>query len=197
MIAVDTNILVYAHRRDSPWHDSARKVISDLVATRAAWAIPSICVYELYATITRPRYYRPPSTVTQAVAQIDAWLECPTLTLLGEDAGTWHLVRDLAAAARIEGLAVQDARVVAACLRHGVSELWTHDRDFSRFPSLRTRNPLVDIQPTRAGEKRASYGEPTAASSSRSTSAAGTRRSSPSTRIRSATRSARGKTPRS
>jgi hypothetical protein len=28
------------------------------------------------------------------------------------------------------------------CKVHGVTELWTADRDFSRFPGLRKRNPL-------------------------------------------------------
>lgn len=36
-----------------------------------------------------------------------------------------------------------DARVAALCLRHGVRELRTADRDFSLFPALRVRNPLV------------------------------------------------------
>jgi predicted nucleic acid-binding protein len=38
---------------------------------------------------------------------------------------------------------VHDARIAALCLQHGVRELWSADRDFNRFPALRTRNPLV------------------------------------------------------
>jgi predicted nucleic acid-binding protein len=44
---------------------------------------------------------------------------------------------------RIAGPRVHDARIAALCLAHGVRELWTADRDFSRFPSLATSNPLA------------------------------------------------------
>lgn len=35
-------------------------------------------------------------------------------------------------------------RVVALCRLHGITELWTADRDFARFPGLTVRNPLVE-----------------------------------------------------
>lgn len=41
------------------------------------------------------------------------------------------------------GAMVHDGRIAALCLHHGVSELWTADRDFSRFATLAVRNPLV------------------------------------------------------
>lgn len=43
----------------------------------------------------------------------------------------------------VVGPRVREARVAALCLHHGVREPWTADRDFGRFPSLSTRNPLV------------------------------------------------------
>jgi predicted nucleic acid-binding protein len=43
----------------------------------------------------------------------------------------------------VVGNKVHDARVAAICLGHGVRELWSADRDFSYFPDVRTRNPLV------------------------------------------------------
>ena len=39
MIAVDTNILVYAHRTDSEWHDRAASRLRGLAEGRAAWAL--------------------------------------------------------------------------------------------------------------------------------------------------------------
>jgi predicted nucleic acid-binding protein len=70
-------------------------------------------------------------------------MESPTLSLVGEDGGHWVTLRAQLEAGRIAGARVHDARVAALCLRNGVSELLTADRDFSRFPELRTRNPLV------------------------------------------------------
>jgi uncharacterized protein len=156
VIAIDTQLLVYAHRQDSPWHRPARDRISELADTGARWAIPLHCLVEFYAVVTRA-VYRPPSTTAQALHQIECWLESPTLAVLSEDRQTWAFVHDLANAAAIAGPRIYDARIAAVCLQHGVSELWTHDRDLSRFPTLRVRNPLIEIPPTRAGEARGRY----------------------------------------
>ena len=159
MIAIDTQILVYAHRSDSPWHDVARERIAELAASGARWAIPLHCLVEFYALVTNPRLFKPPaaSTSDQAIDQIDAWLEAPTLSVLGDDAASWPIVRDLLGLGRIAGGGAHDARIAAVCIQHGVSELWTNDRDFLKFPVLRVRNPLVDIAPSRAEEPRGRY----------------------------------------
>jgi uncharacterized protein len=143
MIAVDTNILVHAHRRDSPFHAAARQAISELAEGKVAWSIPWPCLHEFYGIVTHPRIYAPPSTPAQAIAQIDSWLESPTLQLLGENELYWNELRDLLAKAKVQGPLVHDARIAALCLSHGVHELWSADRDFSRFPRLPLHNPLV------------------------------------------------------
>ena len=81
MIAIDTNVLVYAHREDSEWHSQASASVRTLATGRVLWGLP--------------------------------------------------------------GPMVHDAKVAALCLTHGVTEFWTADRDFSRFPSLPVRNPLL------------------------------------------------------
>lgn len=143
MIAVDTNILVYAHRADSEWHEAARAAVTGLAEGRAAWAMAWPCIHEFLAIVTHPRIYRPPSPLGRAIDQLDAWFESPTLVRLGEDEGYWDVLRRNLNDGRISGPQVHDARIAALCLSHGVHELWTHDRDFSRFPSLTVRNPLV------------------------------------------------------
>jgi predicted nucleic acid-binding protein len=67
----------------------------------------------------------------------------PVLRLLGEGPGYWEHLRSLVVAGTVSGPQVHDARIAALCIQHRVSCLWTADRDFSRFPSLPTRNPLV------------------------------------------------------
>ena len=143
MIAVDTNILVYAHRADSTWHPHAAREIARLAEGRAAWAIPWPCIHEFLAIVTHPRLYRPPTPVALAIEQVEAWLDSPSLTLIGEAAGYWQRLRSLLEAGRIDGPRVHDARVAGLCLLHGVRELWSCDRDFSRFPELNVTNPLV------------------------------------------------------
>jgi toxin-antitoxin system PIN domain toxin len=143
VIAVDTNILVYAHRRDSRWHVPAIQTLELLATGRDAWAIPWPCVHEFYAIATHPRIYAPPSTPAQAMAQLRAWRESPSLTLLAEDDAYWPVLESMIERTRLTGPAIHDARIAALCLRHGAHELLTADRDFSRFPALTTRNPLI------------------------------------------------------
>jgi uncharacterized protein len=69
---------------------------------------------------------------------VNAWLEAPNLTLLAKST-----LRSLLAAGRIAGAQVHDARVAALCRQHGVRELWSADRDFSRFTGLSVMNPLL------------------------------------------------------
>jgi hypothetical protein len=143
VIAVDTNILVYAHREDSDWHAAAAQCVRRLAEGRAAWAIPWPCIHEFLAIVTHPRIYVPPSPTEVAIAQVEAWLESPSLVLLSESAGHWAQLREAIEGGRIAGPQVHDARIAALCLHHGVQELWSADRDFGRFPQVMVRNPLV------------------------------------------------------
>jgi len=143
VIAVDTNLLVYAHREDSPFHERASDCLAVLAQGRAAWAIPWPCLHEFIAIVTHPKVYRPPSPLAAALDQVEAWLESPTLLLLGESAGYWPQLRSLLVSGRVAGPLVHDARIAALALEHGVRELWSADRDLGRFAPLKVRNPLV------------------------------------------------------
>ncbi len=145
MIAVDTNLLVYAHRRDAEFHDAASRTIKELAEGRSAWAIPWPCVHEFFAICTHPKIYGPPSSRSQAIAQLEAWLAAPSLSMLGETAGYWEQLKNSLNVGKVTGSMVHDARIAALCHAHGVRELWSADRDFGRFSSLMTvRNPLTD-----------------------------------------------------
>jgi len=143
MIAVDTNLLVYAHREDSPWHEPAATRVAELAEGAAPWAIPVACLHEFLAIVTHPRIYRPPTPLAVALDQVEAWRESPSLVMLTETDGYWPVLRRVLERSKAAGPTIHDARVATLCLHHGVRELWTADRDFSRFPDLKTRNPLV------------------------------------------------------
>lgn len=146
MIAVDTNILVHAHRADSAWHGVAARRLRELAEGSATWAVPWPCLHEFLSVVTHPRIFAPPSTAQQAAHQVNAWLESPTVVLLHESPDYWTLLEKQLARGRIAGPRVHDARIATLCLLHGVRELWTADRDFGAFPELVTRHPLVDLQ---------------------------------------------------
>ena len=143
MIAVDTNILVYAHRRDSEWHERAYEALAELAEGSAPWGVAWPCFHEFLAIVTHPGIYKPATPLPKALEQVEIWLESPSIRILGELKGHWQELRNILSAGRIVGGAVHDARVAAICREHGVQEIWSADRDFSRVKGLTVRNPLV------------------------------------------------------
>jgi len=144
VIAVDTNLLIYAHRAEFPDHDRALEIVRGLATSSIGWGIPWPCLGEFASVVTNPRTFGRPSTIEEAVIQLDVWVHAPAVRLLGERVDTWFHLRELLIESRVTRSGVHDARIAAICLDHGVSELWTADRDFSKFPRLRTRNPLAE-----------------------------------------------------
>jgi len=144
VIAIDTNILVYAHRVDSEWHSVAVEKLTELAQGRSPWAIPWPCVHEFYSIVTHPKIFTPPTPRETALDTLEAWQESPTLVLLSETPGYWRLLKSLVTGSKIAGPQVHDARIAALCLHHGVRELWSADRDFSRYAGLTVRNPVVN-----------------------------------------------------
>ncbi len=143
MIAVDTNLLVFAHREDAPWHEEALRRLTDLAEGTAPWAIPWPCCHEFLAIVTHPRIYVPPTPLRIALDALAVWLGASTCRPIGEGPGYFDALVRSAVDGRVAGPVIHDARIAAICLHHGVEELWTLDRDFSRFPALRTKNPLA------------------------------------------------------
>ncbi len=143
MIAVDTNILVYAHREDSEWHKEALSALIELSEGTQRWAIPWPCIHEFVAITTHPAIYSPPSPLETALAAIDNWLNSPTCHPIAEGPDYFSLLTDLSKSAKTKGPMIHDIRIAAICLHNGVKELWTADRDFSRCKELKTLNPLI------------------------------------------------------
>jgi uncharacterized protein len=144
VIAVDTNVLVYAHREDSEFHSIAARSLRVLAEGKGIWALPWPCLHEFFSIVTHPRIFAPPTPLKAAIEQIDAWMESPTVALLSETGSHWTELRTLLVSGKVTGPRVHDARVAAICLQHGVRQLWSSDRDFGRFPSLTVVNPLAE-----------------------------------------------------
>jgi predicted nucleic acid-binding protein len=61
LIAVDTNVLVYAHREGLPKHRAARQRLLEVAEGRARWAIPVFCLGEYLRVVMHPRVFDPPT----------------------------------------------------------------------------------------------------------------------------------------
>jgi toxin-antitoxin system PIN domain toxin len=143
MIAVDSNILVYSVREDSAWHRPALACVRLLAEGSNAWAVAWPSIHEFLAVVTHPRIYRPPTPLADAILQVDYWMESPCLRLIGEAPGYWDHLKSTLTTGKSAGPLVHDARVAAICRASGVREIWTADRDYSRFAGIPARNPLV------------------------------------------------------
>ncbi len=143
MIAIDTNILVYAHRKDSEWHAPAKAALDSLFRGGESWAIPWPCLHEFYSVCTHPKIYSPPTPYSKLLKMFADWNQQKHLRFLHEGPGYMDKLTQVVENAHVVGPRIHDARIAGICLNHGVSELWTADRDFSSFPDLKTRNPLI------------------------------------------------------
>ena len=143
LIAVDTNVLIYAHRSDGPNHLAALDALNGLASRGHRWAIPWPCVHEFLAVCTGPAFGNSRTPLGEALQVLETWLSHPTCVTLGESERHFSTLAALCKRAGIQGGTVHDARIAALCIDHGVEELWTCDRDFSRFPDLPVRNPMI------------------------------------------------------
>lgn len=143
MIALDTNLLVYANRRDLDWHDAAFEAVAGALMGTERVGLCWPVVHEFIAVVTNPRLFIDPTPLDVCLSQVDHWMTSPVATPLRETSGHLATLRRLTVRARVVGGGIHDARIAALCLDNGVRELWTADRDFTRFPELVVRNPLV------------------------------------------------------
>ena len=143
MIAVDTNLLVYAHRRESRVHEEAAALLRALAEGSDLWAIPWPCCYEFLSVVTNWRIWKEDATTPErAWRQVNAWATSPSNLLIGETEHFLEILGGFIRRPRVVGGVVHDARVAAICVAHGAELLLTRDRDFSLFPELPTRDPI-------------------------------------------------------
>lgn len=143
MIALDTNILVYARRQETPHHLKARELLEGFAEGRQPWALAWPCVYEFLRVITHPRVFDPPTELAPALADLESLLDSPSLVMLGEGPAHLGFLRQAVMSGRTTGNLIHDAHIVALLLENGVREIWTADRDFARFSGLRVVDPFA------------------------------------------------------
>lgn len=143
MIAVDTNVLIYAHRRETRMGEAAHALMTELAEGDRAWAIPWPCCYEFLSVTTNRRIWKDNATPpAHAWHQFQAWAASPSSRMIGETEDFEAVLGRFVQRPHVVGGVVHDARIAALCVAHGAEELLTRDRDFSLFPELRTRDPF-------------------------------------------------------
>jgi toxin-antitoxin system PIN domain toxin len=142
--AVDTNILVYAEITSSKHHQRARQLLTELAEGAAAWAIPWPCIYEFLRVVSHSRVFHPPVPPEVTLRDISSLLASPSLVLLSETSHHHELLNQVIQQSAVSGNLIHDAHIVALCLEHGITELLTGDRDFTRFKGMGFTDPFAE-----------------------------------------------------
>ena len=142
MIAIDTNLLIYAHRAGMAEHGAARRAIRAAAAAPLGWGITLPSIAEFWSVVTHPASTGGPSTPQQAQAFLRALMvEAGAKVWLAHD-GFWERLARLAADLRVQGSRIFDLQIALTAFENGASEIWTHDRSFVVFPGLLVHDPL-------------------------------------------------------
>lgn len=152
MVAIDTNVLIDAHRRETRWHQAAASELIRRTESGELFAIPVFCVSEFVRVVTHRRVFRPASPVAEAFGFLEEILSSPGCLVLCPGPRFTTLLRETVERADARGNLVFDAQIAALCREHGVSTIITRDQDFYRFEPLRVRllDTAVSAKPREA-----------------------------------------------
>ena len=137
MIAVDTNVLIYAHRAEMELHGTAKEQLVTLAEGDEPWVVPVFCITEFLRVVTHTRVFNPPSTASEALDFLDGLLASPSCTVANPETAFMNRLDAVVRESRARGNLIFDAQVAALCREHGIPTILTNDRDFERFKPLR------------------------------------------------------------
>lgn len=141
MRCADVNILVYAHRPESPRH---AEVLDWLEAARRSdepLGLTDLALSGFVRIVTNPRIFRDPTPIETALTFVDEVLGSPSALRIAPGPRHWSIFRRLCVSLGLRGGLVTDAYLAAIAIETGAI-LVTTDHDFARFPGLRWQHPL-------------------------------------------------------
>lgn len=141
MVLLDVNVLVYAHREDSPHHRQYLAWLETLINSDHAYGLTDLVLSGFLRVVTHPHVFNPPSNMAKALSFAKELRDQPNCTLINPGPRHWEIFCRLCKTAEIKGNLVPDAFLAAIAIESG-SEFVTADRDYHRFPGLRVRHPL-------------------------------------------------------
>ncbi len=142
MIAVDSNLLIYAHRAGCPEHAAARGAIEQAAGSRQGWCIPLPCAFEFWSVVTHPSSEGGPSTPEVTLDFLESLVSTAGAQILQPGPNFAPRCLRLAAKMSVSGPRVFDLQIGLLALEAGVTELWTHDAAFVALPGLKISDPL-------------------------------------------------------
>lgn len=158
MFVVDTNVLVYAARSDSPFHPACREAVERWRLQEGAWFVTWSIVYEFLRNLTHRRASPRPWTLGGAWSFIEALLASPGFKVLAATPRHADVAAEVfRALPDLSGKRLHDAHIAILMREHGIRRIYTRDTDFFRFPFVEPVDPLRPAAPGGAAEPAARY----------------------------------------
>jgi hypothetical protein len=142
VIAIDTNLLIYAHREGCPEHQAARRAIEEAAGMREGWGIPAPCILEFWSVVTHPSSVGGGSSPAAAREFVEALVETAGAVILPPPAALGPRCLQIGEQLDIRGPRIFDVQIGLTALEAGVREIWTHDAGFIALPGLAVRDLL-------------------------------------------------------
>ena len=144
MFVVDTNILIYAVNRQSPFHSNCLSALERWRGGTDPWHLTWGNCYEFLRAVTHPRGLMSPLTAEQAWQFLAALIASPRLSfLVPSDRHATVLSELLSEMPQLSGNIMHDVTTVALMREHGIPTIYTHDVGFHRFAGIEVIDPAV------------------------------------------------------
>jgi hypothetical protein len=141
MDLIDVNVLVYAHRADTPNHGAYRRWLEDVIQSDQAYGMSDIVLSGFLRIVTHPRVFNLPTEMTSALEFVGAVRNQANCVQVAPGPRHWEIFTRLCQTSGAKGNLIPDAYLAALAIESG-SQWITTDRDYSRFPGLKWRHPL-------------------------------------------------------
>jgi len=142
LILPDVNVLVYAHKENVADHQHYLRWLKGILGGVAAYGMSEFVVSAFIRIVTHPRIFDPPSTSAVALKFASEVLNRPHCVRIIPGPRHWGIFTSLVQETKSKGNLIPDAYLAALAIESGC-EWITTDRDYSRFPGLKYRHPLV------------------------------------------------------
>ena len=141
MILIDANLLLYAYDTSSDHHEKAKRWLQQIMSQPEPVRLPWVTVLAFLRISTNSRALRNPLSTKEAFAAVSEWFSLPNVHTINPTDRHLKILSTLVTLGQASGALITDAHLAALAIEHGAL-LYTTDRDFTRFPGVKTANPL-------------------------------------------------------
>lgn len=132
----DSNILVYAHNEDSPFHSQALKLITQAIEGKISGVLTAQNLLEFYSVITDKRRLSNPITPKLALALIKEYLLSP-FEIIYPNLNTNKILIELLKKSDFKDGQIFDAYLAAVMLSGNIRQIVTaNTADFKKFEGI-------------------------------------------------------------